>query len=71
MAAPAPECLFHNWVMYTGLRESFEHCSACGLKRSEYKLVILDKELQDLAAWLPVGSFDTFELPRGINKGLK
>lgn len=25
----------HQWSMYTGLRESFEHCGKCGVKKSE------------------------------------
>lgn len=27
----------HNWEIYTGLSDSFEHCSVCGMKKSEYK----------------------------------
>ncbi len=26
-------CIFHEWVPYTGLFESFEHCKKCGEKK--------------------------------------
>lgn len=26
----------HDWEMYTGLSESFEHCSQCGMKKSDH-----------------------------------
>lgn len=26
-------CVFHEWVWYTGLNETFEHCKKCGEKK--------------------------------------
>jgi hypothetical protein len=31
-----PQCA-HEWEMYLGLSESFEHCKKCGMKKSEFK----------------------------------
>lgn len=27
------ECLFHEWVKYQGLKESFEYCKICDVRR--------------------------------------
>lgn len=27
----------HNWVLYTGLKESFFHCSKCGMKKEQWE----------------------------------
>lgn len=36
-ASDAPEvksiCVFHEWVWYTGLNETFEYCKICGEKK--------------------------------------
>jgi hypothetical protein len=35
-APPEPKpsgCIFHEWVVYTGLFESFDHCKKCGEKK--------------------------------------
>lgn len=30
---PKSNCVFHEWVWYTGLNETFEHCKKCGEKK--------------------------------------
>lgn len=27
------DCIFHEWILYTGLNETFEHCKKCGEKK--------------------------------------